>query len=186
MNVSDYFDDLVAFEGCVTWLYCDVRGFVTIGIGNLVGLPKTSAALPLRHPDGRPAIPGEAETAWAHVTDAYRKDRLAAYYKACSDLRITVDDAKSMVARRLESEFIPGIKRICHDFDAWPLPARQAIVDMAYNLGVGGLAKFVRLIAACQGQDWASAAAYCHRATSREARNAWTAQRFLDASRVAI
>jgi GH24 family phage-related lysozyme (muramidase) len=182
MGIADYFDDLVAFEGLIPWLYCDVRGLTTTGIGNLVASPAACAKHPWRHQaDGRAALPGEAETLWAHTTDAYRKDLCPAAYRNISDLRLTKDYIQGLVAVRLETEFIPGIGKLCHDFDAWPLPARQAIVDMAYNLGVGGLAHFHNLIAACQAHDWATAAKECHRSTSREARNAFTSQRFLDA-----
>jgi GH24 family phage-related lysozyme (muramidase) len=182
MNIADYFEDLVAFEGMIPWLYCDVRGLATTGIGNLVASPASCAKHPWRHQtDGRAALPGEAETLWAQTTDAYRKDLGAAAYRNISDLRLDKGYIQGLVATRLERDFIPGIKRLCHDFDDWPLPARQAIVDMAYNLGVGGLAKFHKLIAACQARDWATAASECSRSTCREMRNAWTFQRFLDA-----
>jgi GH24 family phage-related lysozyme (muramidase) len=183
MDIADYFDDLVAFEGMIPWLYCDVRGFATTGIGNLVASPVDCAGHPWRHQaNGASTTPGEAETLWEHTTDAYRKDLGAAAYRNISDLRLDKDYIQGLVATRLERDFIPGIKKLCHDFDMWPLPARQAIVDMAYNLGVGGLSKFHKLIAACQTRDWTTAASECGRSTSRESRNAWTAAKFLESA----
>ena len=182
MNVADYFDDLEEHEGCTTWLYCDGRGYVTVGIGNLVASPEQCAAYPFAHKDGSPATPEEKASAWAAVNDAFDKTRSAVYYTHASDLRLTTAFVRELVGKRLENEFIPGIRKLCHDFDAWPLPARRAIVDMAYNLGVGGLAKFHHLISACQARDWAGAAAQCHRATCRDMRNAWTMQCFIDAA----
>lgn len=180
-DVSDYFDDLVQFEGCTTWLYCDTRGFVTIGIGNLVSSPDACAKLPLVGADESPASDEAKRAAWACVTDAFTSEKSAEFYRHLTVERLPLSEAQALVAQRLELEFIPGIRQLCHDFDAWPLPARKAIVDMAYNLGIGGLAKFHNLISACQNQDWAAAAHECHRSTSRDSRNAWTMTQFIDA-----
>ena len=182
MDIADYFDDLVAFEGLIPWLYCDVRGLATTGIGNLVASPAACAKHPWRHQaDGRAALPGEAETLWAHTTDAYRKDLGAAAYRNISDLRLTKDYIQGLVATRLENDFLPGIRKLCHDFDAWPLPARQAIVDMAYQYGCGGISKFVNMIAACLDRKWEDAADECHGKCSAR-RNAWRRQKFQDAA----
>jgi len=182
MNVADYFDDLVAHEGCVPWMYCDSRGFVTVGIGNLVSSPAIAATLPFRHVNGEGALPTERETAWARVNDAYKPNRSAAAYREVTDLRLSQDFMRDLVASRLAGEFIPGIQRLCPGFDTMPLPARRALVDMAYNLGVHGLAMFPHMLAAVNAGDWEMAANQCHRSTCRDTRNAWTAQMFVDAA----
>jgi GH24 family phage-related lysozyme (muramidase) len=181
MNVADYFDDLDAHEDCVPWMYCDSRGFVTVGIGNLVSSPSAAASLPFRHKDGNAALPGERETAWAQVNDAFKPNQSAAAYQDCSDLRLSRDFMRGLVASRLVGEFVPGITRICPAFDSMPLPARRALVDMAYNLGVHGLGMFPHMLAAVNAGDWEMAAGQCHRSTCRDTRNAWTAQMFIDA-----
>jgi len=182
MNVADYFDDLDAHEGCVPWMYCDSRGFVTVGIGNLVSSPAIAATLPFRHVNGEGALPTERETAWARVNDAYKPNRSAAAYREVTDLRLSQDFMRDLVASRLAGEFIPGIQRLCPGFDTMPLPARRALVDMAYNLGVHGLAMFPHMLAAVNAGDWEMAANQCHRSTCRDTRNAWTAQMFVDAA----
>ena len=58
MDIGDYFDDLEAHEGCCQWLYCDSRGFVTVGIGNLVA----SAVSPSWPPNGIGTTPRRAES----------------------------------------------------------------------------------------------------------------------------
>ena len=159
MNIDDYFDDLQSFEGCTTWLYCDVRGYVTVGIGNLVASPEACMALPfVRKKLDLHATDAEKTAGWRKVKAAYDKGKSAAYYKTVCDLRLDLDHVKALCARRIETEFVPGIKRVLHGFDDFPLPARRALVDLAYNLGVGGLSKFVNLLAACQARDWAAAA----------------------------
>jgi hypothetical protein len=42
---------------------------------------------------------------------------------------------------------VPGLRKIFHTFDGYPNLAKQARVDMAYNLGIAGLKKFKKLIA---------------------------------------
>jgi len=183
MNVDDYFDDLQAFEGCTTWLYCDVRGYVTIGIGNLVSSPESCMALPfVRKKTDLHATDGEKAAGWRAVKAAYDKTKSAAFYQGVTDLRLDLPYVKSLCARRLTMEFVPGIKRLLHDFDDFPLSARKALVDLAYNLGVGGLSKFVTLLGACQARDWELAARSCGRKGAREKRNLWTAQMFVDAA----
>ena len=182
MNPSDYFDDLAAHEGRATWLYCDSRGFVTVGIGNLVASSQACAALPFVHlVDGSPATDGEKTAAWACVSDAFDKTKNAAAYQSLTSIRLSQDFVRSLVGQRLSSEFIPGIVRLCPQFETFPLPARRALVDMAYNLGVHGLGMFPHMLAACNAGDWGMAANQCHRSTCRDSRNDWTAQMFAEA-----
>jgi GH24 family phage-related lysozyme (muramidase) len=182
---SEYLDDLEAHEGSTTWLYCDVRGFVTIGIGNLVKTPDDAVKLPftIHGTDGKPASVAQKRIAWTKVSDAYSPKLSAEGYRRLTDLRLSQAFVRELVNRRLERDFLPGIRRILHDFDSFPLPARKALVDMAYNLGVGGLAKFHKLIAACLARDWATAARECNRKTCRPMRNEWTAALFVAAVR---
>jgi GH24 family phage-related lysozyme (muramidase) len=180
-DFDDYFEDLESHEGCTTWLYCDSRGFVTIGIGNLVASPSACAKLPFRRSSGKIASVDEKYGAWARVNDAFDKAKSAAYYRGLTNLRLTDAFVHALVAHRLEAEFIPGVTRLCPGFANFPLPARRALVDMAYNLGVGGLGMFPHMLAACNAGDWEMAAHQCHRSTCRDMRNAWTAQMFIDA-----
>jgi GH24 family phage-related lysozyme (muramidase) len=49
---------------------------------------------------------------------------------------------------------------------------------MGYNLGVGGLLKFHKLLAAVDAGQWTTAAAQCHRMGIGDARNQATAGLF--------
>ena len=182
MDPSEYFDDLQAHEGCTTWLYCDVRGFVTVGIGNLVSSPDACAALPFRHMDGSAASRDEKLGAYVRVQDSFDKAHSAEFYRGLCDLRLTTEFVRDLVASRLANDFLPGIVRLCSGFAGFPQPARRALVDMAYNLGVHGLGMFPHMLAACNAGDWEMAAGQCHRSSCRDSRNAWTAQCFIDAA----
>jgi hypothetical protein len=84
-------------------------------------------------------------------------------------------------------------------FDSYPLPAREALIDIAYNAGVGdeekivggkthkatGLHAFRHLRQAVESGDWLAAARASHRSSSRETRNKWTRELFEEAARIA-
>jgi hypothetical protein len=138
-------------------------------------------ALPFRHRDGTAASADEKATAWSQIKAAFNPKKSAAYYRDLSDLRLTQIFVKDLVGVRLEREFLPGLVELCPAFESFPLPARRALVDMSYNLGLGGLAKFTRLLEACNSWHWPTAAKESHVATSSERRNTFRAQMFLDA-----
>jgi GH24 family phage-related lysozyme (muramidase) len=182
MDVSDYFDDLEAHEGATTWLYCDVRGFVTVGIGNLVASSDAAKAYPFVHRDTNAwANDAEKIAGWQAIKDAFDSTKSAAFYAGKCDLRLAMDYVKSLVSTRLANEFLPGLVRLCPQFATFPLPARRALVDMIFNLGVHGIAMFPHMLAACNAGDWMTAARQCHRETSRDSRNLWTYTCFIDA-----
>lgn len=184
MNTAKMVQELAApdREGCTNWLYCDSRGFPTTGIGNLVASADAAVLLPWHHlGSGLDATDEDKRAGWKTVVDAFIKGRSATAYRSMTTLRLTAEYVYQLAATRIEREFVPGIRRLCHDFDEWPEPAQMAIVDMAYNLGLHGLSHFVNFLGACQARDWATAARECHRATCRESRNEWTKRMFEDA-----
>lgn len=110
----------------------------------------------------------------------------------------------------MKKEFIPTLRRHLQGFDKYPVPARQALVDMIYNMGwaspakdahrkplpVHGLVTFVPLIRAVEHGRWTDAALHCHRRDTHPSkdknkpshaakRNAWTKDLFERAARLA-
>jgi GH24 family phage-related lysozyme (muramidase) len=180
MDPSPYLSDLCAHEGCTTWLYCDTRGFVTIGIGHLVSTASDAVALPLKRPDGSDGTDFEKAAAWEAARAAYddEEPEPATSYEGCSDLRISTDFAHGILAAQLTGTFLPALASMFPDFAAFTTQARRALVDMIYNLGAGGLGRFPTLIRACNVRDWATAAQQCHRRGGSQARNDWTRSMF--------
>jgi hypothetical protein len=127
MDIGDYFDDLEAHEGCCQWLYCDSRGFVTVGIGNLVASADAAKAYPFVHRDTNAwATDDEKAAGWQTIKDAFDATKSAAFYAGKCDLRLALDYVKSLVSTRLANEFIPGLVRLCPQFSTFPssCPAR--------------------------------------------------------------
>jgi GH24 family phage-related lysozyme (muramidase) len=174
--------DLLKWEGNVRHMYRDTQGHVTTGVGNLLRDAGAAAALPWRHGEsGPPATADEIRAAFKKVTKLGTGYK-ASYYQRASDLVLPQATVVSLMANRLEREFLPGLRRTFPGFDHYPQPAQRALVDMAYNLGVGGLAKFERLREACERGDFAAAALECNRRTSRPERNQATRELFLTAA----
>jgi GH24 family phage-related lysozyme (muramidase) len=192
MLAVDYVADIQKHEGFVPWLYADSRGCVTIGFGNLVCSPEAAEQLPMEHDDGVPAASAEKNAAFIAVQDAFRAGLLAAAYASKTTIRMDRSTADAMLARRLDGEFLPAIEQVFHDVESWPLPARRAVVDMVYSLGISGLVRgYPKFVDACHAKDWLAAAAECHRKRQGEdptdpstwgERNTWTRQMLLQAS----
>lgn len=157
------------FEGIVPHLYVDTRGNVTCGVGFLVA---NKAALDRFEwqPDVRTAQTDYQRVCAAgagHVASYYgrlcRASLTPATMRAHFDAHVTVVTAQ-LVVWNLAS--LPGAARI-------------ALVDMAFNLGVGGLNKYKRLHLAVSAGLWAEAAAECSRRGIQQSRNDATRDLFL-------
>ena len=174
--------DLLRWEGDCHHLYLDSHGLVTVGIGNLVGSAAAATELPFvdKH-TGRPATPAQIVEAFDRVSHLHKGPHAGAFASATT-LRLPEDAVRALAAERLSGEFLPALRRDFPGFDNFPAPAQRALVDMAYNLGVGGLEKFHQLRDAVDAGDWRTAAAECHRRTCRAERNDWTRDLFSEAA----
>jgi GH24 family phage-related lysozyme (muramidase) len=202
-NEIDYdklYKDIQRWEGVVRHMYLDTHKppLVTVGTGNMLPDAAAAQALPFINAEtGKDATPQEIANAFTQVA-AMKGSMKAKKYKLKPSIEITEDYAKEMALSRLKSEFIPGIRQFFTGFDTYPAPAQRALIDMAYNIGVGrdakvvkgkkqkasGLHAFSHLKAAAESNDWAAAAAACHSSSSVK-RNAWRVQLFQDADALA-
>lgn len=155
-------DVLVEHEGLIPWLYCDSRGFVTVGVGDKVS-PKSVLTMPFMHlSDARPALTDEKQTAFIRTQDFFHKGLTASAYRAVSDLRLPADFCRRRLVYRVKSEFVPAVEFCCPQFASFPLQAKLVLVDIAYNTGVAGFAAFRQLIASCNSLQFAQAAEHVH------------------------
>lgn len=152
---------LVEHEGLVPWMYCDNRGFVTVGVGDKL-TSDTAATMPFVDIGGN-AVDGEAKRiAFARVQDAYQSCLTVTAYRACSDLRLPADFCKRRLDLRVKEEFLPAIERRCPNAASFPTGAKLVLVDIAYNVGVAGFGSFHSLIAACNAGQFGKAAENVH------------------------
>lgn len=185
--------DLETFEGRVPYIYNDnaTPPNRTVGVGCLLKDAAAAGVLPFKNlTAGRSATSDEIASDFARVA-AMPGGLLARRYQGLPSIQLGDDDITALAITKLRTEFLPGLLGLCPGFDNFPEPAQSALIDMAWNLGLGapatpthratGLHGFPSLIAACNRADWATAATQSHVATSRDDRNAWRAAQFLKA-----
>lgn len=171
------------FEGSVSHMYLDTNGYVTVGIGNLLATPQTAIALNWIWRDQRGGEPNEMEIAdeWTRVHTAVR-GFAAESYRRLTTMELIDYEIRRLFAKRVD-EFETSLQHLFPSFAAWPEPAQLAVLDIAFNVGVGNLMRhFPHLCAALLEQDWRGAAEHSHRAQSRDARNVAVRELFLAAA----
>jgi GH24 family phage-related lysozyme (muramidase) len=156
-------DTLIEHEGLIPWLYCDYRGFVTVGVGDKVS-PSSVLTMPFVHmATGVGATSEEKSTAFVRVQDFFKKGLTAGAYRACSDLRLDAAFCRRRLQYRLNSEFIPAVEKQCPQFTYFPLQVKLVLIDICYNVGGGtGFAAFDYLIALCNSGQFGAAAEHVH------------------------
>jgi len=152
------------FEGAVNFMYLDVKGLVTTGIGNLIDPGGVAMALPWLKPDGTPASRGEIASEWANVKS--RDDlklRGGMIYKTITKLRLSDEGVTNLLLGVLHLNNAALVKRF-PDFEDWPADAQLATHSMAWACGTGF--RFPKLAAALLAADFRVAATECHMNTA--------------------
>jgi GH24 family phage-related lysozyme (muramidase) len=160
-------------EGRIAWLYRDsaTEGNATCGVGHLVA--------DLAHAQSLPFRPSITAAEWHGLMTAPRGMRAAAY-QSDTEGRLT-DAAMDALLDQDLNACLERLRVQFSDFDGYPGGVQEALLDMAFNLGIGGLLKFSHLVCAVRASDWKSCSLQCHRRGISEERNQETAALFLAA-----
>jgi hypothetical protein len=141
-------------EGRVRFMYCDTKGLVSTGVGNLIDATRREMTPPtdaerqtshqmarrfnwLRGENGPAADGGEVDAAWdavkARMDLAPRGHRA---YEQLTSLRITNDEIDRFVFVKLD-EMEATLKRQADfaDYDNWPADAQLALLSMSWGMG---------------------------------------------------
>ncbi len=189
LDFNQVFAHIERWEGVVKWMYLDTHKppLVTVGAGHM--LPNVAAAKALAFVNTstkKPATEAEIETAFQAVAKMTGGRERTCYLQKPS-LEITVEAAKQTAIARLNREFIPQLKKWLPDFDSYPVPAREALIDMVYTMGIGrdagmkeaeGLRAYTDLKAALESRDFKAASLVCRRTGARPERNAFAQELF--------
>jgi GH24 family phage-related lysozyme (muramidase) len=150
------------FEGRVHFCYLDIKGLVTIGVGNLIDPVGAALHLPFVHSsDNSPASPSEIAAEWSTIkqhTGLAKEGYQAA--GRIAKLMLTDDSIDVLVRRRLLADEA-YLKKTFLDWEAWPADAQLAVLSMAWALGAGFTRVFKSFSACCDRLDWSGAAANC-------------------------
>ena len=170
-ELQTYIANAVRFEGCVPYMYQDVRGYVTVGVGHLVRNPDDAILLPFTQS-------GERATDNQIANDYARVKRLPPgmsheHYASHDPLTLSVTCINDLLESHLAKTCLPGCRHLFPGFDTYPTPAKECLVDVDYSLGNGGLGTFVQLRRACAERRFYDASNQVHVSTSRDVRNQW-------------
>jgi GH24 family phage-related lysozyme (muramidase) len=158
------------FEGRIHWMYADVKGLVTTGVGNLIEPVAAAVALPFQHANGVAATAAEITAAWQDI----KNNGLtlgAAGANACAtrnDLRLTDAAIDNLVSSKLASNEATFLRSF-PDFESWPADAQLAGMSMSWALGPAFAPSWPKLSAALKAKDWKTAAANCSISTTGNA-----------------
>lgn len=178
LNWEDVKADLERWEGKFSHMYLDKKGLVTVGIGKM--LPDATAAQRLRfmrRTNGVAATAVEIATDFQEVQKQV-KNQYAHRYKKYTQLDLPEDAIYELLKTEVNG-FEANLKHHFKGYNAYPVSAKRALLDMIYNLGLNKLLKYKKLKKAVESQDWEEAANECHRIGPPEERNTWTRDLFL-------
>lgn len=157
-------------------MYLDTAGVVTAGVGHAI----FDSAHALKMPWTGPPADAQVAADFAGIT-ASAKGRPAPQYESLSQCRLSDQAVDSLLLADI-SAFETQLSLRLPAWMDYPEPVQQALFDMAYNLGIGGLLKFQRMLAACAAGDWELAATQCHRSGIADSRNQAITALFLQAA----
>jgi hypothetical protein len=155
-------------EGVVNFMYLDVKGLVTIGVGNLIDPMSVALALPFRLKSkpgavGRLATRAEIEAEWKLIKG--RTDLARLGHRACGPLTtLELDDTainEIIRTRLIQNESFLKRQKPFLKFEEWPADAQMALLSMAWAMGPGFYMGWVNFHPACERMDFDQAAANC-------------------------
>ena len=173
------------FEGAVNFMYLDVLGLCTTGIGNLIDPMSMSLGLPWRHKaSGELATRDEIAAAWRTVKA--RKDLAklgGGHFRDVTDLVLNVLDVNALVQSKLAANDAALARRF-PAFGDWPADAQLATHSMAWAMGTGfSFPRFEEAVTE-DPPDFATAASQSKMSNGAPKRNAANIRMLLNAAEV--
>lgn len=175
MDRTSVAERLQKFEGSTAYMYRCTGGEVTVGVGHAIFDSAHAQALNWTGSPAQDLVSSD----FARVAAA-EKGLPASGYQNLTQCRMSDASVQTLLFDDIDA-FAAAIAKQLPAWTGYPEPVQEALFDMAYNLGVGGLLKFPKMLAACSAGDWETAATECRRNGIGDARNAETAALFRQA-----
>ncbi len=162
ITFRQYHQFSVNLEGRVPKMYCDVFGFITTGVGNLINTLHEALALPWLLEDGTPASQADIAADWnlLHadaLTFGNLKWTVYAHRLKCHLSEQSIDE---LVARTLATNEGYFRKR-WPKYDTFPADAQLAMLSMSWAVGAAFYKKFPNLATCIDHEDWDGCVATC-------------------------
>lgn len=149
----------VRFEGLVHWPYLDIKGLVTVGIGNLVDPVSAAVGLPwVLEGSGESATHERVRADWNALKSQQKLARLHFNYaRPVTKIRLTDDGVDILVRSKLLANETYMRPRLA-GWDSWPADAQLFASSMAWAVGPGWVGIFKNCTAFLLLRDWDNAA----------------------------
>lgn len=122
-------------EGRCYWMYEDVKGYMTTGVGNLLPLV-LALQLPWKHKDGRLATKLEITAEYDRLKALPGEDDGGFWYKQHATLFLNDEDVDGLVERKLRS-IEDFCSRKLRQWEEWPADAQVGVLSMCWAMGQG-------------------------------------------------
>lgn len=150
------------WEGVINHMYLDIKGLVTIGIGNLIEPINLALALPFEFKKGfNPVTQKDIREEWNLVKS--RKDLAYKGAKAAENTTklILTDEGINLLFSNTLKKFEEELKKIFKEFELFPADAQMALFSMFWALGPVQFGKYKYLITECKKMNFDFAANNC-------------------------
>jgi len=171
------------FEGEILHMYQDSKGYVTVGVGNLLSSKEDAQNLPfVNRSTKKPASKDEIKNDYDKVKIAPKGFR-AEHYKKYTQLELQSPDSSNLLKKRIVV-FVRELRYNFSEFDDYPRSVQLGLLDLAFNCGTNKLVtKFPNFKKAVQNKDWIKAAKESHRTGIKHSRNSTVSNWFLEAQK---
>jgi len=164
----------IRYEGYIPWMYLDLKGLVTVGVGYLIDSPRMkdpsalATNLPWYDKKGGAVTKDRIQAEWWKVK---RRTSLAkagaAPAEALTDLRLSNKAVEQTTLSRLDT-FYEDVLDYYPEMRSWPVPAQLGVMSMAWAMGPGFPKMYPNFSAHVRARSFLEAAQEC---TIREAGN---------------
>ncbi|MCP4267860.1 MAG: hypothetical protein GY777_20205 [Candidatus Brocadiaceae bacterium] len=145
------------YEGKISHMYLDSKGFVTVGVGHLLKDLASAQKLSFKKSNNMPAPKDEIKVDYEAVKKQ-PKNRFASFYKKHVKLKLSDLDINTLTNNHIDS-FEGELMRIFSDFSTYPSEVRLALFDIIFNVGMTDLNnKWPSLKKAVKAKNWSTAA----------------------------
>lgn len=164
MHVSyeSYHQFSAPLEGRVATMYCDCKGLITTGVGNLINTIASAMALPWLLSDGTKASTAAIHADWDKLHNSamdYAKWKWSVYAKTM--LCHLSDEGIDELVRHTLALNEATLKKRFPAWDSFPADAQLAIMSVSWAVGAGFYVKFQNLAKCIDEQDWEGCVASC-------------------------
>ena len=179
---------MIASEGRIPWLYRDSKNIMTVGVGHRVrGLSEAQMLNFVFPGTGQRATTQQIAKEYNQISPSPTPDKHGAgYYRSMTTIRLHPAEIDQLLDQDIQDKVkLLGAPKYFPDFDSYPKPAKDALVDMAFNMGVFRIVSvFQNFTAAVRSRDWSAAAVESRRKDVSNKRNRDTENLILLAARI--